>query len=277
MHVGKKDPFYVQHPIGSHLPLVLHGLAKVCSSIKCGNACICIKKGAVWEMKGCYSTALHMDDALPWVQNEKGNCMVSLKADINHTDPTGLTVNASSSLLPSALPADVGSLKEQLMNLLDIPESLTVHPKAVDLHLAYAKYQSVLDAQSEMQRMLANGTWPLGKVSGDNVIEIFISKSVYYGFYLKLFPWAINHRKIIRWLENDLKLPDVLDVFGVEKAVYHLKDLKKLLDQIEKHGKKKRKLYVHSDVEESSLKRHRVDSSSSKQSKHSVSLNNVSM
>jgi hypothetical protein len=132
------------------------------------------------------------------------------------------------------------------MHLLHIPVSLTSRPKgSVNLQLAYSKYKALLQAQSDMYRMLSDGTWTLRKPSSDELIEIFVSKSVWHAKYSKLFPKVRGFPEVQKWLEHGHDSPSNLDVFGVEKQSYSFKDLHKLLDDLElirvKKGKRKAK------------------------------------
>src|SRR5262245_53614565 len=189
--------------VGLDLSSVLHGLSKLYSPIKHQNACISIHEDGAWMLKGHFSNALNMVEDVPWVRDDWGKWSVKLQAEIS-----GSALAGDGSLLPSALPASVptptsGALQKQLKSLLNIPESLTTWGRSNDLHLAYAKYKGVLKAWSDMQRMKIDGTWTLGKVSTDALIELFVSKTVWYTYYIKLFPQVARWTHLAQWMEND--------------------------------------------------------------------------
>jgi hypothetical protein len=141
----------------------------------------------------------------------------------------------ASSLISTSRPGHVKSA--EIISLLNIPPTLITRPKAVDLRLAYSKYAGFLQAQADMLRMIRDGTWTLGPITNDELIEIFVSKSVYHANYPKLFTRASDHPAILAWLKNEDGAPTGLEVFGEQKFSYTFRDLKGVLDA----GKEKRK------------------------------------
>jgi hypothetical protein len=115
--------------------------------------------------------------------------------------------------------------------------------------------------------MISDGTWPLDPISTDDLVEIFVSKSVYHANYQKIFSRATEHPQIIAWLLNDQDSPTSYDVFGVQKSVYTFKDLKALLESAEggsSSGKGKRK--ASDDDREREKKKSKKSSSSKRHS-----------
>jgi hypothetical protein len=133
--------------------------------------------------------------------------------------------------------------RSQIVALLQIPAPLLVCPTNVDLRLAYAKYQGYLKANAKMYQMVANGSWTMKTLTGVELIEVFVSKSVWHSSYSKLFPKVKNFALLQKWLENAKDAPSSLDVFGAEKQTYTFKDLKDVLETLEaaraKKGKRK--------------------------------------
>lgn len=86
---------------------------------------------------------------------------------------------ATDAPLPSAEPQ---TLQQQLIAHLNIPLALTSRPKHVEIHVAYSKYLGVHSAQANMNRMISDGIWPFKLLSTDTLVEIFVSKSVWYTF-----------------------------------------------------------------------------------------------
>jgi hypothetical protein len=150
---------------------------------------------------------------------------------------------------PSARTASSSKVKtpnSEIISLLGISLALTTRPKFVDLRLAYSKYIAYLRAQTEMHRMIHDGTWTLDPVSADDLVEIFVSKSVYHANYSKLFGKAQEYPQIMSWLRNDNDCSSSYDVFGVQKSLYTFRDLKAVLEGLdpksgESSGKGKRK------------------------------------
>jgi hypothetical protein len=141
----------------------------------------------------------------------------------------------ASSPISTSRPGHVNSA--EIISLLNIPSTLTTRPKAVDLRLAYSKYAGFLQAQIDMLCMIGDGTWTLGPITNDELIEVFVSKSVYHASYPGLFTKACNHPAILAWLKNEDGAPTGLEVFGRQKSLYTFRDLKGVLDA----GKEKRK------------------------------------
>lgn len=125
------------------------------------------------------------------------------------------------------------STKAQIIAALDIPLSLTSRPKAVHLRLAYAKYKGYLKAQADMHRMMKEGVWTFKTLTADELVEIFVSRSVWHASYRKLFPKVQSYPALLQWLENTSDGPSNVEVFGVEKQSYTFKDLQNFFDASE--------------------------------------------
>ena len=243
LYVGEDNmPLSMNHTVGSNLSSVLHGLATMYSPIKKTNSCVCVQEDGTWAMKGRFSNAVKLHEPLPWSQNDNGTISVSLKTDLQ-TKETPLTSGVEkNALLPSALPADEStSLEGQIIALLDIPQSLTIHSRSVDLRVAYAKYLGALKALSDKCSMIADGTWTLGKVNNQTVIEIFIGKTAWHGTYSKVFAEANDHPFLVKWLKDEKDAPSSRDIFGVVKPSYTFADLKVVLNNLNKSSKKEKK------------------------------------
>src|ERR1700690_2458922 len=172
--------------------------------------------------------------------------------------PIGTTSTKSSSTKSSS---------SEIISLLQISPALTSRPKVVDLRLAHSKYTAHLRAQSEMHRMISDGTWPLEPVTMQDLIEIFVSKSVYHASYQKYFSKAQKYPQIIAWLLNDQDSPTSHDVFGLQKSVYTFKDLRALLESLDASSGKKRK----TSVEDGGRERKKSKKASSSKHRHNSS------
>jgi hypothetical protein len=242
LHVHEESqPYSMLHPVGSDLPSVLNGLSNLYSPIKHHNAHICVQEDGVWELKGRFMNAVRMGEGLPWVKDEKGMWSVTLQAETPTSVPSNPSIAAPSNLQPSALPAsDSGSLQEQIVALLNILEMLVQCGRSGDICLAYAKYKGFLQAQSDMQKMKANGTWTLGTVSVDALIKVFAAKSVWYSYHAKYFPWVSKYPHLICWLESGSDARPTYEIWGSEKTSYSFTDLKDLLNQLDICASKKK-------------------------------------
>ena len=156
------------------------------------------------------------------------------------------------------------TFQQQLITQLDIPVALTVRTKHVEIHVAYAKYLGVLSAQANMNHMIANGIWPYDPLKIDTLVEIFVSKSVWYSHYVKIFPRAQKFPDLVKWLECAENAPSGGTIFGVEKQTYNFKDLKEVLERMEASAYKKGKKRMRDsseDVDQGARKKHKKHSS----------------
>jgi len=239
-------PFTMTHQVGSSLSEVAHELGNLYSPIKKTNSSLYVREDDTWAMKGRFSNAIRSHEILPWTEDSKGVASVSLKADlqVSNTPTTNQSLapslpsmsTHSSALTSSGLTME----QQQIVELLNISPSLTIRSKSVDLRLSYAKYLGALKAQDDMRRMIADGTWTLGKVSMETIHGIFISRSVWHGTYCKLFPKAMCHPHLVRWLENKRDALPSHEIFGVSKQCYSFKDLGDLLGSLEVKRKRSR-------------------------------------
>jgi hypothetical protein len=156
------------------------------------------------------------------------------------------------------------TFQQQLISHLSIPLALTARPKHVELHLAYAKYLGVHSAQANMNRMIADGIWPFKLLNTDTLVELFVSKSVWYTHYVKIFPRAQTFPDLLKWLECANDAPSGVSIFGVEKQTYTFKDLRNVLEMLETSASKKGKKRMRDeseDVDQGARKKHKKHSS----------------
>jgi len=119
--------------------------------------------------------------------------------------------------------------RDHLMTLLEIPSHLTNCAER-NIHFAYEKYKAYLSATQTLSTCISEGTWPGKKPSSTNLIEIFLSKSMWFSHYKPAFSKVSNYPLMIEWLENRDDKPSDLEVWGVEKAYYSLTDLRKFVE-----------------------------------------------
>lgn len=257
LHMSDSGPYSMSHPVGSKLGPVLNGLAKLYSPIKRQNARISVQEDGIWTLKGRYSNALRITEDLPWVKDDQGLWSVTLQAEDLQAESS--PKEGDGGFLPSGIlarPSRVSAqtstaLQEQLRVILNIPESLTTRGRGNDLRLAYAKYKGVLKARTDMQQMKVDGTWTLGNVSTDTLIEMFVSKTVWYTYYTKLFPRVAKWLDLLKWMDNEPDAKSSYDIWGSEKASYSFQELKELLNWLDTRANKKREKRKNRDSEES--------------------------
>jgi hypothetical protein len=163
--------------------------------------------------------------------------------------------------LPST---ELQTLQQQLISHLSISIALTTRPKHVELYVAYAKYLGVQSAQANMNCMIADGIWPFKLLNTDTLVEFFVSKSVWYTNYVKIFPRAQKFPDLLKWLECADDAPSGGSIFGVEKQSYSFKDLKNVLEMLETSASKKGKKRMRDeseDVDQGARKKHKKHSS----------------
>ena len=127
------------------------------------------------------------------------------------------------------------------MTLLGIsPHLATCNDR--NIHLSYEKYKAYLQASQTLSKM--EGSWPGKKPSTTDLIEVFVSKSMWFSHYKPAFFKVANYSEMVKWLEDSDDKGTDLEVWGVEKGSYSLVDLRKFVDNgtlAEKKGKGKKK------------------------------------
>jgi len=88
------------------------------------------------------------------------------------------------------------------MNILGIPSHLSNHADR-NLHFAYQKYKAYIQACQTLSKRISDGTWPGKKLSGTDLIEIFLSKSMWFSHYKPAFSKVSNYPLMVEWLENE--------------------------------------------------------------------------
>ena len=119
--------------------------------------------------------------------------------------------------------------KDELMALLGIPKHLSNRADR-NLHFAYQKYKAYIQACQTLTKRISEGTWPGKRPSTTELIEIFLSKSMWFSHYKPVFSKVSNYPLMVEWLENEEAKVSDSEVWGVEKANYTLTDLRKFVD-----------------------------------------------
>ena len=58
--------------------------------------------------------------------------------------------------------------------------------------MAYVKYLAIVDTLEKLSRLSAKRTWKHNNTN-DNVVEVFVSKSVYFRNHAKVFPLLVHY------------------------------------------------------------------------------------
>lgn len=147
-----------------------------------------------------------------------------ITASITHPTPAGGESFAAGILSQLGLPAHMADRNDR------------------GLHVAYEKYKAYLEACRVYERKVAEGNWTGGKLTGADLIQLFVSKSFWHSHYKPLFSKVSNHPDMIKWLEGDKDRLSDEALWGFEKGSYQFRDLKEYLEKQEKkRGKGKGK------------------------------------
>ena len=110
------------------------------------------------------------------------------------------------------------------------------------LQMAYQKYKAYLEATNTYERMLADKSWTGARLTSENLINLFISKSFFHSHYKTYLAKVSNHQLLVDWLVNEPdEWPSNIEVWGVEKPSYNWQDLKEYLEDKEKKKRRKGK------------------------------------
>ena len=138
----------------------------------------------------------------------------------------------------------LNAYQRQLIEILEIPDSVLARHNVTDLHIAYAKYMAYIDAQSKMFQMIRDGEWDndVKSPSGAELIGLFVAKSSWYAGY-NVFPVVDNHPDMKSWLEGNSCIGNA-ELWGKDRTKYTFKDLKAYLMEkgdLDSEGKVKAK------------------------------------
>src|ERR1700742_377915 len=137
------------------------------------------------------------------------------------TTRTSTPINQSSS-----------SHREELMALLGIPQHLSARTDSSS-RFGYRKYKAYLDAHQQLLKMISDGSWPGKKPSSADLIEIFVSKSMWFLHYKPAFSNITEYPQMVKWLEDSFDKNTDLEVWGVEKKACNAKTTKTLIQKFQ--------------------------------------------
>ena len=131
----------------------------------------------------------------------------------------------------------MNSFKKQILIQLGVSPDLSDRTDG-GICQAYEKYKAYLQACKAYGEMISNKSWVGDKLTGADIIQLFVSKSFFHSHYKKFFSKVSNYPDLVDWLEGDPGAPSDKDLWGEEKVIYTFKDLESFL---EVHGRKKKK------------------------------------
>lgn len=133
------------------------------------------------------------------------------------------------------------SFKKEILIQLGISPDLYDRTEG-GLHHAYEKYKAYLQACKTYGEMTADKSWVGDRLTGADIIQLFVSKSFFHSHYKRFFSKVSNYPDMVEWLENSPDAPFDGDLWGEEKGSYNFKDLERFMEEHEKKKKiKKRK------------------------------------
>lgn len=105
-----------------------------------------------------------------------------------------------------------------------------LHRTGVTLKQAYRKWLAIKDTEARIDEMRKNGIWQRGKTGQNDIITIFVSRSVYFSSYLPTFPAVVSGRfpRLINWLEGGPDAPSDFEIWKSEAPAngFSFSDLK---------------------------------------------------
>jgi hypothetical protein len=125
----------------------------------------------------------------------------------------------------------VAAYRLELASILKVSPHLMNQEGKVPLNLAYERYKACNKAMQDYNKMKGAGAWPTScpQPTATDIIEIFISKSMWHQYYVGLFSNISKYPDMVEWLEDGEDSPSSVDVWGFQKTSYSFADLKKWL------------------------------------------------
>jgi hypothetical protein len=101
------------------------------------------------------------------------------------------------------------------------------------LRHAYEKYKAYLQACKTYGEMVADKSWVGDRLTGLDLIQLFLSKSFFHSHYKKFFSKVSQYTEMVDWLENSGDALSDGELWGEEKGSYNFKDLQKFIEEHE--------------------------------------------
>jgi hypothetical protein len=111
-------------------------------------------------------------------------------------------------------------VSQLIMDTLNIsPELTQLNKNKADLRMAYSKYLGILDTVQRLAEMTSDKTWTQKSTLTD-VVEVFMSKTVYHRNPAKIFPLVSKYPLMEEWFLDPKNGPTTKEVWGDKKQTY---------------------------------------------------------
>jgi hypothetical protein len=137
-----------------------------------------------------------------------------------HPSPSPFGPESGTSVAPTSQPAAQSQTlsKTELLTLLNIPQQLARDSGSQEcgeqgLRFNYQKYQACLNAVHKLGQMVKDGQWPGRKPSETEVVELFVSKSMWYSHFKKLFSKVPRYPQMQKWLKGGEDAPEEYELW----------------------------------------------------------------
>lgn len=118
--------------------------------------------------------------------------------------------------------------KRDLMDRLGVDHAVA-ETSDRGLLASYQKYKAVLLAEKNLLDQVADRTWKGEKPTKKELIELFVSNSMWHSHYIPNFTKVSQYPLLQKWLEDKGDRPSNFELWGFEKATYNFKDLSNYL------------------------------------------------
>ena len=95
--------------------------------------------------------------------------------------------------------------------------------------------------QSQPCKMVKNGEWPGKKPTESDVIDMVVSRSMWYSHYKKLSLKISQYPDMLEWLKGGDEAPSDYEIWGEDKGTFMFRDLVSWLEEKETRMKWKGK------------------------------------
>jgi hypothetical protein len=120
---------------------------------------------------------------------------------------------AAGSNIPATHASSSGIDSFEFLAQLGIPTHMADYNDR-GLLIAYKKHKAYLTACCVYQAKVADGSWSGNKLTGADLIQLFISKSFWHSHYKPLFSKASNYPDMLKWLDGEKDRLSDEDLWG---------------------------------------------------------------
>ena len=153
-----------------------------------------------------------------------------------HSHPESPDESGAESLKPKECHLNQSHLKCLERNKIDFDHELCQHIEKPTLQFIYRRYCTVNDIHCEVDQKVKDRTWKGSLITKTDITNLFVAKTTWHNLYHTQMPAAEKYDDMLAWLTDAEDAPSDIDLWGVAKDHYTLKDLDLWLK--EKAGKK---------------------------------------